>query len=115
MTRQPTASEIGEAYNPRFSLVVVFAAFTTIGVLRFTTFYLDDITRNLSNTLLMRAVEEGTGAYGALLLFPPIFLFERSFPLTAGRWRRNWAPHVGAFVAYSFLHTSIMWVCRVTI
>ena len=115
MSRQTAASESGEAYNPRFSLAVVFAAFTAIGVLRFTTFYLDDITRNVPNTLLMRVVEEGTGAYGALLLFPAVFLLERRFPLTGGRWRRNWPAHIAIFAAYSALHTTIMWVSRTTI
>jgi two-component system LytT family sensor kinase len=115
MARQATTGESGEGYNPRFSLAVVFVAFTAIGVLRFTTFYLDDITRNVPNTLLMRVVEEGTGAYGALLIFPAVFLLERHFPLTGGRWRRNWPAHVAMFAVYSAVHTTIMWVSRTTI
>jgi two-component system LytT family sensor kinase len=109
------ANESGEAYNPRFSFAIVFSAFSAIGLLRFTTFYLDDITRNVPNTLLMRIVEEGSGAYGALLIFPAIVMLERRFPLTGGRWRHNWPAHLGAFFAYSLLHTTIMWVSRVTI
>lgn len=115
MARHTTAGEPVGAYNPRLSPAVVFAVFTAIGVLRFTTFYLDDITRNVPGTLVMRLVEEATGAYGALLLFPAVFLLERRFPLTGGRWRRNWPAHVAIFAAYSALHTTIMWLSRVTI
>ncbi len=115
MRQRVTAGENGEGYNPRLSLAVVFAVFTVIGVVRFTTFYLDDITRNVPNTLLMRLVEEGTGAYGALVIFPAIALLERRFPLTGGRWRRNWPAHIGGFAFYSVLHTTIMWLARTTL
>jgi two-component system, LytTR family, sensor kinase len=115
MCQSRTATEASEAYNPRFSLAAVFVAFTAIGVLRFTTFYLDDVTRNVAGTFIMRLVEEATGAYGAMVLFVPVLLFERRYPLTAGRWRRNWPPHLLCWIVYSGLHTTIMWFSRVTI
>jgi two-component system, LytTR family, sensor kinase len=115
MQEHTTAGGSGEAYSPRLSTAVVFAVFTAIGVVRFTTFYLDDITRNVPNTLLMRIIEEGTGAYGALLIFPAFALLERRFPLTAGRWRKNWPAHVGGYAFYTVLHTTIMWLARTTL
>ncbi|MGH7654096.1 MAG: sensor histidine kinase, partial [Gemmatimonadaceae bacterium] len=93
----------------------MIAAFTAIFVLRFFTFFLDDVTKNIPNTFVMRIVEEGTGAYGAMLLFPVLFLLERRFPLSSGRWRVSWAPQVAGFAAYSAAHTSLMWVCRAAI
>ena len=91
----------------------MLAAFTVIGILRFTTFYLDDLTRALPGTFHMRFVEEASGAYGAMVLFPLAVLVERRFPLTAGRWRTNWPVHCLAFVGYSVLHTSLMWGGRI--
>jgi len=115
MRKPATLDETVEGYNPRFSFAVIFAAFTAIGTLRFLTFYLDDITRNVPNTLVMRLVEEFGGAYAGLLLFPALIAVERRFPLTAGRWRRHWAPHALTFALYSAAHTTIMWFSRVTI
>jgi two-component system LytT family sensor kinase len=88
---------------------VVVAAFAAVFILRFSTFYLDDITRELPGTLWRRVMEEGTGAFGAFLLFPIVFLVERRFPVTAGRWRQNWPVHILALLAYSVLHTSMLW------
>ena len=115
MRASGAANETTDAYNPRISFAAAFAVFTAVLLLRFTTFYLDDLTRNVSGSFLMRVVEEGSGAYGALLIFPVLVWWERRFPLTGGRWRKNWPSHVAMFVAYSALHTTIMWVSRTTI
>ncbi|HVT39522.1 MAG TPA: histidine kinase [Gemmatimonadaceae bacterium] len=104
-----TTADHGASDNPRFVWGAVVAVFTAIFVLRFSTFYLDDITRALPGTWGRRIVEEGTGALGALLLFPVVFLVERRFPVTAGRWRQNWPVHVLTLLVYSVLHTSMMW------
>lgn len=94
---------------------MVLATFSAVFVLRFTTFYLDDVTRSLSGTLITRLVEEATGAYAAMLLFPLVFLLERRFPLTRGRWRAHWHLHVAALLAYSATHTTLMWGSRLAI
>ena len=110
---QRSATATVESHDPRFAWQGVLAAFTVIGILRFTTFYLDDLTRALPGTFHMRFIEEASGAYGAMVLFPLAVLVERRFPLTAGRWRSNWHVHCATFVAYSVLHTTLMWGIRV--
>lgn len=97
---------------PRLSWTALLALFTAIGVLRFTYFYMDDITRGHAGTLASRLLEESTGAYAAMLVFPIIAFAERRFPLTEERWRRSIWPHVAGFVAFTGLHTTLMWVSR---
>src|SRR5512140_3594011 len=97
---------------PRIRWPVVLLVFTALGVVRFNTFFLDDLTRAQSGTFATRLIEEITGTYGAMLLFPLIIAVERRFPLTAGRWRRNWPAHLAAFVLYSATHTSLLAVSR---
>ena len=101
-----------ESLGPRLSRRGVAAAFTAIFLLRLTTFYLDDVTRSLSGTFLTRLIEEGTGAYGALLLFPLLVTVERRYRLTDGLWRANWSPHVPTFIGYSLVHTTLLWGSR---
>ncbi|HVX40224.1 MAG TPA: histidine kinase [Gemmatimonadaceae bacterium] len=100
---------------PRLSWPAVLAMFTAIGVLRFTYFYLDDITRGHAGTLASRLLEESTGAYAAMLVFPIIALAERWFPLTQDRWRRNLWGHAAAFASFTALHTTLMWASRAVI
>ena len=97
---------------PTVRLRVVAALFAIAGVTRFAYFYLDDLTRQISGTLLHRALEEGTGVIAAAALFPIAVLLERRYPLDRGRWRRSWLPHLGGLVAYSVLHTTFMAVSR---
>jgi LytS/YehU family sensor histidine kinase len=59
-----------------------------------------------------RALEEGTGNFASALLFPIALLLERRFPVDEGRWRRTWAIHIGGFVLYSVLHTTVIAVTR---
>ncbi|MEP7001434.1 MAG: histidine kinase [bacterium] len=100
---------------PRVRWRSAFVAYTALGVLRFTSFYLDDVTRSEPDTLVRRLLEESTGAYTALLLFPAVVAIERRFPLTLGRWRRVWPAHVAAFLGTSVVHTTLMAVSRTTL
>lgn len=97
---------------PEINWRVAFGLFTLAGVLRFFYFYLDDVTRALHGTAVRRALEESTGAYAALLLFPLIVAVERRYPLSAGRWRRNWPAHAAAYAVYTAGHTTLMAVSR---
>jgi hypothetical protein len=100
---------------PRVRWSMAFVAYTALGVLRFASFYLDDLTRSEPGTLVRRMLEECTGAYAALLLFPIVVAVERKFPLTLGRWRRAWPAHVAAFLGTSVVHTTLMAVSRTTL
>ena len=101
--------------EPRFSWRVLLAAFTAIAILRFTYVFLDDVTRGVTGTLTRRAIEEGTGAYGALLLFGLIAVMERRYPLVDGGWRRSWPVHGGALLVYSAAHTTVTWLSRLAL
>lgn len=96
----------------RISWPMAFLVFTAAGLLRFTYLYLDDVTRSVPGTVVHRLIEEATGAYAALLFFPLVAAVERRFPLSSGRWRRNWVEHVATFVAYSITHTTLLAVSR---
>jgi len=110
MTLPPIDADLDRA--PTIRLRVVAALFAVAGLSRFAYFYFDDLTRQISGTLLHRALEEGTGVVAAAALFPIAVLVERRFPLDRGRWRRGWLPHVGGLIAYSILHTTFMAVSR---
>jgi hypothetical protein len=93
---------------PRIRWRDALLLFTVSAVLHFGYFYLDDVTRERSGTFAVRLIEEATGAYGAMLLFPAIAWAERRFPLTRQRWRRNWLAHFGLVVGYSAAHTTVL-------
>jgi two-component system LytT family sensor kinase len=111
---RPTQQDPTDAGDrpPTINWRVAFVLFTLAGLLRFFYFYLDDITRGVPGTLVRRALEESTGAYSALLLFPLIVAAERRHPLSAGRWRRNWPVHAVAYAAYTVAHTTLMALSR---
>src|SRR5689334_16010741 len=92
--------------TPRITWPALFLLFTAAWALRFGYFELDDLTRQRFGTIATRLIEEGTGAYSAMLLFPIIAAAERRFPLSSGRWR-SWPWHVLAFIPYTALHTSL--------
>ena len=104
-----------DSLGPRLSRRGVAAAFTAIFLLRLTAFYLGDVTQSRADTFLTRLIEEGTGAYFALLLFPLLVMVERRYPLTDGHWRANWLPHVPTFIGYSVVHTTLLWGSRAAI
>jgi two-component system LytT family sensor kinase len=93
---------------PRIHWRAIALLFLFATVARFAYFYLDDLTRGLSGTFGRRLMEEGTGGLASALLFWLAVVVERHFPLDRGRWRRNWLPHIGGYVAYSIAHTTLM-------
>jgi sensor histidine kinase YesM len=97
---------------PRIRWSLVAALFALATVLRFLYFYLDDLTRGMHDTFVRRALEEGTANFASALLFPIALLLERRFPVDEGRWRRTWAIHIGGFVLYSALHTTVIALTR---
>jgi two-component system, LytTR family, sensor kinase len=112
MSRAPSASPVTPDRPPRIRWSVVIALFALATVLRFLYFYLDDLTRGMHDTFVRRALEEGTGNFASALLFPIALLLERRFPVDEGRWRRTWAIHIGGYVLYSVLHTTVIALTR---
>jgi LytS/YehU family sensor histidine kinase len=113
----PTGHELSDAgdHPPAINWRVAFVLFTLAGLLRFLYLYLDDVTRAFPGTLVRRALEESTGAYAALLLFPLIVAAERRYPLSAGRWRRSWPAHAATYVVYTAGHTTLLALSRAAI
>jgi two-component system, LytTR family, sensor kinase len=113
MGESPSATvDLVDDQPPRISWRMVFLLFTAGFALRFAYFTLDDLTRDRSGTFITRLIEEGTGAYTLMALFPLMAFAERRFPLSSGRWRRNWSWHLLAFVPVTALHTSLMGLTR---
>ncbi|HEY9227701.1 MAG TPA: histidine kinase, partial [Gemmatimonadaceae bacterium] len=114
MTAQSSHNDAFDAEDqpPRIRWGLVASLFACAFVARFAYFYLDDLTRQEPGTFLERLLEEGTGIFAGAALFPLVVLVERRFPVTQGRWRRTWPMHVGAYVLYSALHTTVMALSR---
>lgn len=112
MNPQTSASNTIDDSAPRIRWSVVLLLFAVATIARFAYFYLDDLTRQTSGTLVRRLLEEGTGNFASALLFPIAIVVERYFPLDRGRWRRHWPQHVGGLVLYSVAHTTVIAVTR---
>src|SRR5689334_25267804 len=78
-----------------------FASCAAIGFLLVTYKYLDDITRNHPGTLPMRLLEEGTGVFTAMLLFPAMVFLALRFPVRRDTWLRAVPIHVVAAAGLS--------------
>lgn len=93
--------------GPLFWSAALLLAFVTI-MLRVAYVTLDDVANGRYDTLLQRAVEEGTGVLSAALLFLLVAApVARRFPIAAD-WRRALAAHAGTFVVVTILHTLLM-------
>jgi two-component system, LytTR family, sensor kinase len=100
---------------PRISWRLTFMLFVLATVLRFAYFYLDDLTRQMSGTLVRRLLEEGTGNFASAILFPIAVLLERRYPVDRGRWRRHWFVHVVGYIVYSVAHTTVIALTRAVV
>lgn len=92
--------------------LIPFVIFTAIGLIFFNYGYLDDLARGIQGTALPRFVEEMTGAYGGLVLFPFVAWMARRFEWTAKEWARTIAAHAAGLLAYSVCHTTLLAVSR---
>jgi two-component system, LytTR family, sensor kinase len=91
----------------------VFAYFTAIGLLFFGYHYLDRVANREAVSPLEPFINEVlTGAWMAALLFPLVARFARRYPVARPDWITRLPLHIGALVAYSAVHTSLMWLTR---
>src|SRR5262249_48223509 len=81
-------------------------------VLRFIYRYFDDISRHAHGTFVPRLIEELTGSYMAGLLFVPVVLLVWRWPLDRADWRRSVPVLLLGLLAFSVVHTSLMWGTR---
>ncbi|MFI5311252.1 MAG: sensor histidine kinase [Gemmatimonadales bacterium] len=103
---------MNEDRPPRISWTATALLFLAAAVLRFSYFYLDDLSNQVTGTLGHRLFDEGTGNVASFVFFPVALLAERWFPLSGGRWRRHWPAHALGFLVYSVAHTSFMATSR---
>jgi signal transduction histidine kinase len=101
--------------SARFVWTVAVVLFTIIGFLRFTYKYFEDVASREPGTFAHRLIDESTGAYAAAVLFVAVVAFTWRYPLDRPGWRQRIGAHVGAMLAYSAAHTTLMFVSRTVI
>ena len=101
-----------EPPRPAFVWAVAFALFTTTGLFQFTYQYFDDVARAEPGTLARRVIEETTGTYAAMVLFVAVVSFAWRYPIDRPGWRRHVWGHAVAMVAYSVVHTTLLFLSR---
>ena len=117
-TRDPELASTIDHLDPpsqKFVWSVALSLFTITGLFRFTYKYFDDVAHREAGTFLVRLVEEATGTYAAAALFVAIVAFAWRFPLDRPGWRQRIPAHVGVMIAYSIIHTTLLYVSRTII
>jgi two-component sensor histidine kinase len=95
------------------SALTIFAAFTAIGLLFFGYRYLEYVANREPVSPLEPLINELlTGAWMAALLFPLVVRFTRHLPIARANWLARLPVYGLALVAYSAIHTSLLWVTR---
>ena len=114
---QAEASAIDHLDPPsrRSVWTVALALFTVTGFFRFTYKYFEDVAVGDTGTFVRRLIEEATGTYAAAVLFVAVVAFVWRYPLDRPGARRRVPAHVAAMVAYSVVHTTILYVTRTLI
>ncbi len=92
--------------------IALFAIFTAIGALLFSYHTLDDLANGTTGTWPRRLIEESTGAYAALALFPLVLWITRRFPMCRKRWANASMAWFGGAIVYSVAHTAILAASR---
>jgi two-component sensor histidine kinase len=93
--------------------LTIFAYFTAAGLLFFGYRYLETVASRESVPALAPFLNEVvTGAWMAALLFPLVLRFARRFPIQRANWTTRLPLHAAALVAYSLVHTSLIWGLR---
>ena len=92
--------------------LAVFLLYTVIGLLFFASQYFDDLARMQYGTAPRRFIEEMTGAYSALLLFPGILWLAKRFPIDKRTWKLAVPITLLAAIVYTALHTTLMALSR---
>ena len=114
---QSDASAIDHLDPPsaRFVWTVALVLFTVTGFFRFTYKYFEDVAVGDAGTFTRRLIEEATGTYAAAVLFVAVVAFVWRYPLDRPGARRRVPAHIAAMVAYSAVHTTILFISRTLI
>jgi len=100
--------------RPRLrSGLTIFGYFTAVGLLLFGYRYLEYVANREAVSPIEPFINEVlTGAWMAALLFPFVARFARRFPIGRANWIARLPLHACALIAYSLVHTSLLWGCR---
>src|ERR1700722_5080774 len=93
--------------NVRFYIFLYFTAAMALDVVYRA---LDRVVWNEPAEWRQRILEQGTGYYLSMLLLPVLFRFVRRWPFRLTLARTG--THALGAVAYSVIHTSLMWGTR---
>ncbi|NIR43681.1 MAG: hypothetical protein GWN99_06980, partial [Gemmatimonadetes bacterium] len=88
---------------------------TALGLLNFTYYYLDDVTRGVDSPILEPFIEEMTAAYGVALLVPLIVWLAFRFPIDRPGRLARLPVHLAGVALFSTAHTLWNWGARVAI
>jgi two-component system, LytTR family, sensor kinase len=94
------------------SWTVLFLIYTGIAVLLTGYRYLDDLSRQHSGRLPIRALEELTGVYSVLILLPLVLRFARFYLFPRKKWYQVVMWHLAGAIIFSFAHTTLMAISR---
>jgi two-component system, LytTR family, sensor kinase len=109
----PVPSDAGPPRLPlALSWTVLFVIYTGIAILLTGYRYLDDLSRQHSGTLPIRALEEITGVYTAFILLPMVFRAAHSYLFPRKSWSKIVLWHSLAAIAFSGAHTTLMALSR---
>jgi two-component system LytT family sensor kinase len=93
--------------------LTIFGYFTAVGLLFFGYRYLEFVANRETVSPLEPFINElPTGAWMAALLFPFVARFARRFPIQGPNWLGRLGLHACALIAYSLVHTSLLWGSR---
>jgi two-component system, LytTR family, sensor kinase len=95
-----------------WSWTVVFLIYTGIAISLTGYRYLDDLSRQHPGTFPIRALEEITGVYSAMVLLPLVFRAARFYLFPRKSWAKIVVWHSLAAIAFSAAHTTLMAVSR---
>jgi two-component system LytT family sensor kinase len=91
---------------------LLFVIYTGIAILLTGYRYLDDLSRQHSGTLPIRALEEITGVYSAFVLLPLVFRAAKFYLFPRKSWPKIVLWHSLAAIAFSAAHTTLMALSR---
>jgi two-component system, LytTR family, sensor kinase len=91
---------------------LLFVIYTGIAILLTGYRYLDDLSRQHSGTLPIRALEEITGVYTAFVLLPLVFRAAHFYLFPRKSWPKIVFWHSLAAIAFSAAHTTLMALSR---
>src|SRR5208282_4844580 len=91
---------------------LVFFGFTAFGLLNFEYRYLDDLANNYQHTFGMHMLEEMTGAYAGLVLFPFVVWLVRRTRIRQINWSRTVPLNLLIMLGFSACDTKLMSLSR---